>query len=93
MTREEVLIARGTADAFALRHKFHDAKCPARYMPLGQMAQDLYTAMEQRGSKKSVRHMPGTAGNIDARSVMRRSARADQIRDATETPWPQPRAI
>ena len=25
MTREEVLLARGTADAFALRHKFHDA--------------------------------------------------------------------
>ena len=24
MTREEVLLARGTADAFALRHKFHN---------------------------------------------------------------------
>ncbi|NDH02212.1 MAG: cobaltochelatase subunit CobT, partial [Marivivens sp.] len=25
MTRDEVLLARGTADALALRHKFHDA--------------------------------------------------------------------
>ncbi|MFT6073603.1 MAG: cobaltochelatase CobT, partial [Yoonia sp.] len=46
MTREEVLLARGTADAFALRHKFHDPRLSARYMPQGQMAQDLYDAME-----------------------------------------------
>jgi cobaltochelatase CobT len=25
MTRDEVLLARGTADALALRHKYHDA--------------------------------------------------------------------
>ena len=25
MTREEVLLARGTADAYALRHRYHDA--------------------------------------------------------------------
>ena len=46
MTRDEVLLARGTADAFALRHKFHDANVAARYMPQGQMARDLYEAME-----------------------------------------------
>ena len=46
MTRDEVLLARGTADAFALRHKFHDPKVAARYMPQGQMARELYDAME-----------------------------------------------
>ncbi|MGB2893679.1 MAG: cobaltochelatase subunit CobT, partial [Albidovulum sp.] len=46
MTRDEVLIARGTADAFALRHRYHNAKVAAKYMPQGQMARDLYEAME-----------------------------------------------
>jgi len=49
MTRSEVLLARGTADAFALRHKYHDAKTAQRYMPQGQMAKDLYEAMETAG--------------------------------------------
>ena len=68
MTREEVLLARGTADALALRHKFHDAKTAARYMPQGQMAKDLYDAMETaRIEAVGAQHMPGTAGNIDAK--------------------------
>ena len=88
MTREEVLIARGTADAFALRHKFHDAKVSAKYMPQGQMAQDLYTAMENaRVEAVGARHMPGTAGNIDAKignEAIRKGY--DQINDASEAP-------
>ena len=87
-TGEQVLIARGTADAFALRHKFHDAKVSARYMPQGQMAQDLYTAMEHaRVEAVGARHMPGTAGNIDAKignEAIRKGY--DQIRDAAEAP-------
>jgi cobaltochelatase CobT len=35
MTRDEVLLARGTADAFALRHRYHDAKVDARYYAAG----------------------------------------------------------
>ena len=46
MTRDEVLMARGTADAYALRHRFHDAAMHNRYMPQGAMARDLYDAME-----------------------------------------------
>lgn len=88
MTREEVLIARGTADAFALRHRFHDAKVSAKYMPQGQMAQDLYTAMENaRVEAVGARHMPGTAGNIDAKignEALRKGY--DQIREASEAP-------
>ena len=30
MTREAVILARGTADAFALRHKFHDPSTRGR---------------------------------------------------------------
>ena len=68
MTREEVLLARGTADALALRHKFHDAAVHARYAPPGEMARDLYEAMETaRCEAVGAREMPGTATNIDAK--------------------------
>ncbi|GHE00034.1 cobalt chelatase [Defluviimonas sp. 20V17] len=68
MTADEVLLARGTADAFALRHRYHDAKTHARYEPSGQMARDLYEAMETARCEAVGAHtMPGTAGNIDAR--------------------------
>jgi cobaltochelatase CobT len=68
MTRDEVLLARGTADSFALRHKFHDAATSARYAPTGQMAREIYDAMETaRCEAVGARSMPGTAGNIDAR--------------------------
>ena len=46
MTRDEVLLARGTADAFAMRRRYHDEAVAARYTPPGQMARDLYEAME-----------------------------------------------
>ncbi|PHQ84676.1 MAG: cobaltochelatase subunit CobT [Thalassobium sp.] len=88
MTRDEVLLARGTADAFALRHKFHDPKIAAKYMPQGQMARDLYDAMETaRVEAVGARHMPGTAGNIDAK-IGNEAARKgyDQIRDKAEAP-------
>ncbi len=68
MTRAEVLLARGTADAYALRRRHHDAATNARYMPQGEMARDIYTAMENaRCEAVGAREMPGTAGNIDAK--------------------------
>jgi len=67
MTRDEVLLARGTADALALRHKYHDDATHTRYMPQGEMARGLYEAMETaRCEAVGARTMPGTAGNIDA---------------------------
>ncbi|MCP5038954.1 MAG: cobaltochelatase subunit CobT [Rhodobacteraceae bacterium] len=67
MTRDEVLLARGTADAYALKHKFHDGATHNRYAPDGQMARDIYEAMETaRCEAMGARVMPGTAGNIDA---------------------------
>ena len=68
MTREEVLLARGTADALALRHKYHDTSTFNRYVPQGQMARDIYDAMETaRCEAVGASDMPGTAGNIDAK--------------------------
>jgi len=87
MTRSEVLLARGTADAFALRHKYHDAKTAQRYMPQGQMAKDLYEAMETRIEAVGAQHMPGTAGNIDAKignEAMRKGY--DQITTSADAP-------
>ncbi|MCV2891649.1 cobaltochelatase subunit CobT [Lentibacter sp. XHP0401] len=68
MSREEVLLARGTADALALKHKYHDTATHARYAPAGDLARDIYEAMETaRCEAMGARDMPGTAGNIDAK--------------------------
>ena len=45
MTREEVLLARGTADALAMHRRYHDEGVHARYRPSGRMAQDLYLSL------------------------------------------------
>ena len=68
MTKQEVLVARGTADALALYHRYHDASTHNRYAPSGSMARELYEAMETaRCEALGARDMPGTAGNIDAK--------------------------
>ncbi|AUQ74998.1 cobaltochelatase subunit CobT [Phaeobacter piscinae] len=88
MSREEVLLARGTADALALRHKFHDTATHARYAPPGDMARDLYEALESaRCEAMGARHMPGTASNIDVK-IQNEALRKgyDQIKSATEAP-------
>ncbi len=88
MTREEVLQARGTADALAMRHKYHDEGLHNRYCPPGEMARDLYEAMETaRCEAMGARDMPGTHSNIDAKigaEAMRKGY--DQIKDASEAP-------
>jgi len=90
MTRDEVLQARGAADALALRHKYHDASLHARYSPDGEMARDLYEAMETaRCEAVGAREMPGTAGNIDAKIASDARKRGyDQITDAADAPLP-----
>ncbi len=68
MSHQEVLLARGTADAYAMNLRFHDAATHAKYAPEGQMARDLYEAMETaRCEAMGARVMPGTASNIDAK--------------------------
>lgn len=86
MTRQEVLLARGTADAYALRLKYHDEGTAVRYAPQGQMARDLYEAMETaRCEAVGARVMPGTAGNIDARIANEAERKGyDRITQASE---------
>ena len=88
MTLEEVLLARGTADAFALRRKFHDDAVAAKYAPQGQMARDLFDAMENaRVEAVGARYMPGTAGNIDAKIANEARRKGyDQITQASDSP-------
>jgi cobaltochelatase CobT len=88
LTREEVLLARGTADALALRRRYHDDALHARYAPQGQIARDLYEAMETaRCEAVGARAMPGSATNIDARIGADADRRGyGQIRQASDAP-------
>lgn len=88
MTRDEVLLARGTADALALQRRYHDAALAARYAPQGQMARDIYDAMEiARCEAMGARDMPGTATNIDAKIAADAARKGySQISDRAEVP-------
>ncbi|MDR9395591.1 MAG: cobaltochelatase subunit CobT [Roseovarius sp.] len=90
MTRDEVFQARGTADALALRHKYHDAGLHARYTPSGEMARDLYEAMETaRCEAVGAREMPGTASNIDAKIAADAERLGyERITDPADAPLP-----
>ncbi|MDH5531811.1 MAG: cobaltochelatase subunit CobT, partial [Paracoccaceae bacterium] len=91
MTRDEVLVARGTADAFALRRRHHNPKVANKYAPTGQMARDLYEAMETaRCEAVGARDMPGTLGNIDAKIGAEAERKGySQIRAAADAPLAQ----
>ena len=90
MTREEVLLARGTADAFALRRKFHDEATHTRYAPPGQLAREIYEAMETaRCEAVGARAMPGTATNIDAKIAHEADRKGyGQITSTQDAPLP-----
>ncbi len=90
MTRDEVLLARGTADAFALRRKFHNDATAAKYAPTGTLAREIYEAMETaRCEAVGARYMPGTAGNIDAK-IGHEAARKGyaEITESSDAPLP-----
>ncbi len=90
LTRDEVMLARGTADAFALRRRYHDEGISARYAPTGQLARDIYDAMETaRCEAMGARAMPGTATNIDARIGQDADRKGyARITEASEAPLP-----
>ena len=88
MTQAEVLLARGTADSFALRRKYHDDGVGSRYAPVGQLARDIYDAMENaRCEAVGARDMPGTAGNIDAKIANEAERKGyGQVTQASDVP-------
>ena len=68
MTRSEVMLARGTADAYALRERFHNTDTNAKYTPRGEVARQIFDALETaRCEAMGARAMPGVADNLDAR--------------------------
>jgi cobaltochelatase CobT len=81
-------VSRGTADALALYRRYHNTATHAKYRPDGQMARDLYEALETaRCEAMGARDMPGTAINIDAK-IGHDATRAgyDQITQAADAP-------
>ena len=90
MTRDEVLLARGTADAFALRRRYHNEKVAAKYQPTGALAKEIFDAMEvARCEAVGARAMPGTATNIDAKIAFDADRKGyGQITSSTEAPLP-----
>ena len=88
MTRAEVLLARGTADSLALQKKYHNPATFNRYVPQGQLARDIYQAMETaRCEAVGAKSMPGTAGNIDAKIANEAERRGyGQVRQASDAP-------
>ena len=88
MTRDEILLARGTADALAMRLRHHDAPTHAKYVPAGPMARELYEAMETaRCEALGARDMPGALSNIDAKINADAERKGyGQIKSATEAP-------
>ena len=90
MSRDEVMLARGTADALALHHRYHDAKTHGKYQPEGAMARELFEAMETaRCEAMGARDMPGTAGNIDHKiAAEARRLGYEGIKDRASAPLP-----
>ncbi len=62
---EELTRLRGTADAFALRLRYHDEKVHRRRAPAGHEARVLFDAVEQaRVESLGARRLAGVAGNL-----------------------------
>ena len=81
MTKNEVLLARGNADALALKKRFHDSLIHDHYLPKGQLAKQLYKNLETaRCEIIGAKVLPGTATNLDAKiteDIRQRSQVAD----------------
>ncbi len=70
MAKDEILLARGNADALALKKRFHNSLIHERYLPKGQLAQQLYHNLETaRCEIIGARALPGTATNLDAKII------------------------
>jgi cobaltochelatase CobT len=80
--RERDLI-RGAADAASLRLRFHNAQTFRAQKPPGEMAGQIYEALEQsRCEALGARNMPGIAHNVAA--VLEERCRRQGYGDATE---------
>ncbi|MEO1329573.1 MAG: cobaltochelatase subunit CobT [Pseudomonadota bacterium] len=66
MTAQEVRLARGYGDAYAMRARHHDAATHARNTPAGDMARQLFDSLEAaRVEALACRDLPGVGDNLD----------------------------
>jgi cobaltochelatase CobT len=88
LPHEEVLQARGEADASALRRRYHDERTHARSRPHEQTAREIYDAVEQaRCEALGATRMAGCALNLDAALEDRYRQRGyDRIATREEAP-------
>ncbi|MFY0597391.1 MAG: cobaltochelatase subunit CobT [Cognatishimia sp.] len=89
MTRDEVMLARGTADSLALHRRYHNDNTFNKYAPPGgSMARQLFESMEiARCEAMGARDMPGTAVNIDTKIEHEALGRKfDKITTAADAP-------
>ncbi|MEM9370329.1 MAG: cobaltochelatase subunit CobT, partial [Pseudomonadota bacterium] len=95
MTRSEVMLARGTADAFALRERFHNPETHSRYAPNGEMARAIFDALEgARCECIGSRAMDGVAENLDARLADESVARGyEAMASTSQAPMPEAAAF
>ncbi|MFQ5958468.1 MAG: cobaltochelatase subunit CobT [Alphaproteobacteria bacterium] len=79
---------RGTADALALRQRYHDAAIHTRRRPSGELAQGIYDAVEQaRVEALGARRLKGVADNLYAMLDERCRTRGyDRISDFHDVP-------
>jgi len=84
----ELTRLRGTADALALRLRYHDEKVHKRRAPVGREARTVFDAVEQaRVESLGARRMAGVADNL--RSLLEERCRTrgyDQIVERTDVP-------
>ncbi len=88
MTTSEILLARGTADAYAMKLRFHSEPTHHKYAPQGDIALGLYEALETaRCEALGARALPGTAKNIDAKIQSEAlNAGYDKVQSAESAP-------
>lgn len=88
MTRHEVMLARGEADAAALKLRFHSPGSHARYTPRGETARAIYNALETaRCEALGARAMPGVADNLDVKLADDASKRGfERVNAMTDAP-------
>jgi len=88
MTTQEVLLARGTADAMAMRLRFHSDATHNKYTPQGEIASAVFEALETaRCEALGARALPGTAKNIGAKIEAEALAQGfDKLTEAGQAP-------
>lgn len=65
ITRKDIAEMRGQADAYALKHKHHDARLHQKLAPTGALSRAIFDSVEMaRFEAIGARELPGTKANL-----------------------------